>query len=174
MYGTPGIHRYILPLGLLHDETDRGPLWDPRQNMHAYTYDAARDYLRSSTLNPYSPTEWFYYIGHWGDKAYPLSDSRQYRFAGEYHYSNGPIGPRFKNLRRQKVCQQARQACVIKHWRPGAQKEIDHDAGRDWGDGKGEEISDEDWALFLDEQGMDSTVGARAALGEEVGADELG
>ena len=29
MYATPGLHPYILPWGLLHDQTDRGPLWDP-------------------------------------------------------------------------------------------------------------------------------------------------
>lgn len=173
MYGTPGIHRYILPLGLLHDTTDRGPLWDPRQNMHAYTYDPARDYLRSSTLNPFSPTEWFYYIGHWGDKAYPLSDSRQYRFAGEYHYVNGPLGPRFKNLRRKKICQQVRQECIVKHWRPGAQEEfpeVDHDAGRGWGGaGSGEEVSEEEKEEFLDEEGREKTEGARLALGIELG-----
>lgn len=106
MYGTPGRHNYILPLGLLADETDRGPLWDPRENVHAYTYDHRADVLRAATRNPFSPTEWFYFMGHWGDARYPMSDSRQYRFVTEYHYVAGPLGPRYKNLRRGHVCQQ--------------------------------------------------------------------
>ncbi|KAL1846052.1 Vacuolar protein sorting-associated protein 62 [Paecilomyces lecythidis] len=117
MYATPGIHEYILPWGLLHDETDRGPLWDPVLNSHTYTYDYLNDTLRASVLNPNSPTEWFYFNGHWGDKFYPLGDQRQYRFAGQYHYVNGPLGPRFKNLNRRKVCQgSVHDPCVIRNW----------------------------------------------------------
>lgn len=117
MYATPDVHPYILPWGLLHDVTDRGPLWDPLLNKHAYTYDHANDTLRASTATPTSPTEWFNFRGHWGDKFYPLGDSRQYRFAGQYHYVNGPLGPRFKHLNRRKVCQGSDKAtCVIKDW----------------------------------------------------------
>ncbi|KAJ5215528.1 uncharacterized protein N7498_001935 [Penicillium cinerascens] len=117
MYATAGVHEYILPWGLLHDVTDRGPLWDPLLNSHAYTYDFDNDALRASTFNPASPTEWFHFRGHWGDKFYQLSDSRQYRFAGQYHYVNGPLGPRFKHLNRRKVCQGPDSApCVIKDW----------------------------------------------------------
>ncbi|KAF2147024.1 uncharacterized protein K452DRAFT_282010 [Aplosporella prunicola CBS 121167] len=105
MYATPGTHAYILPWGLLHDVTDRGPLWDPLLNAHSYTYDYAADKLRASALTPQAPTNWFYYKGHWGDKFYPLSDPRQYRFAGQYHYVNGPLGPRHKNLGRKRICQ---------------------------------------------------------------------
>lgn len=105
MYATPGVHNYVLPFGILHDITDRGPLWDPTLNLHAYTYDYRNDTLRTSTLTPKSPRGWFYFMGHWGDKFYPLSDPRQYRFAGQYHYVNGPLGPRFKNLGRRRVCQ---------------------------------------------------------------------
>jgi hypothetical protein len=117
LYPTPGVHSYILPWGLLHDETDRGPLWDPLLNSHAYTYDYANDTLRASTSNPSSPTAWFYFNGHWGDKFYPLADGRQYRFAGQYHYVNGPLGPRFKHLNRRKVCQGPDdRPCVVKDW----------------------------------------------------------
>ncbi|EGP86512.1 uncharacterized protein MYCGRDRAFT_22198, partial [Zymoseptoria tritici IPO323] len=105
MYATPGLHPYILPFGLLHDETDRGPLWDPVQNFQAYTYNPLTRTVRSSTLNPTSPTQWFDFAGHWGDKFYELGDPRQYRFAGQYHYVNGPTGPKFKNLGRRAVCQ---------------------------------------------------------------------
>ncbi|KAL4885359.1 hypothetical protein BJY04DRAFT_180742 [Aspergillus karnatakaensis] len=115
MYATPGTHHYVLPGNLLFDRTDRGPLWDPLLNSHMYTYDHVNDELRASTRNPTAPTEWFYFNGHWGDKFYPLGDHRQYRFAGQYHYVNGPLGPRFKHLDRHKVCQTPDTApCVIK------------------------------------------------------------
>jgi hypothetical protein len=113
MYGTPGNHPYVLPWGLLHDVTDRGPLWDPTLNFHGYTYDYMNDTLRASSLTPYSPTGWFYFTGHWGDKFYPLSDRRQYRFVGQYHYVNGPLGPRYKNLGRNKICQ-GNGECLLK------------------------------------------------------------
>jgi len=117
MYATPGIHRYILPWGLLQDETDKGPLWDPLLNSHTYTYDYMTDTLRASNHTPQAPTQWFYFQGHWGDKFYPLDDDRQYRFAGQYHYVNGPLGPRFKNLGRTKICQgRSTESCVIKNW----------------------------------------------------------
>ncbi|EME81324.1 carbohydrate-binding module family 18 protein [Pseudocercospora fijiensis CIRAD86] len=119
MYGTPGLHPYILPWGLLHDETDRGPLWDPVQNLQSYTYDAKNRTMRASMLNPTSPVEWLNYAGHWGDKYYPLSDPRQYRFAGQYHYVNGPTGPKFKNLGRKNVCQR-HGTCEVRHWLGGA------------------------------------------------------
>ncbi|KAI9696304.1 MAG: Vacuolar protein sorting-associated protein 62 [Bogoriella megaspora] len=157
MYGTPGTHAYILPWGLLHDETDRGPLWDPTLNLFSYTYQLpkkpfedpddpelhevtpsalpsdlagpidtsatpqdlnstfGRAILRASTLTPKAPLEWFLYRGHWGDKKYPLDDSRQYRFAGQYHYVDGPTGPWAKNLARKNICQSPGK-CIIRHW----------------------------------------------------------
>ena len=115
MYATPGTHPYILPLGVLHDETDRGPLWDPALNTFTYTYNPVTDTLSASNRTPDAPIPWFYFAGKWGDKFYPLNDDRQYGFAGEYHYVNGPLGPRFKNLGRRKVCQgQYSDPCVIK------------------------------------------------------------
>ena len=145
MYATPGTHSYILPWGLLHDQTDWGPLWDPTLNVHAYTYDFKNDTLRSSILTPKAPTEWFFFNGHWGDKFYPLSDPRQYRFAGQYHYVNGPLGPRFKNLGRTKICGgSAAEPCVIKNWLGGSNRL------RRWqGLGTGEEMSPEDERRFL-------------------------
>lgn len=117
MYATPGLHPYVLPWGILHDQTDRGPLWDPSLNSHTYTYDYKKDILRPSNYTPDSPTSWFHFAGHWGDKFYPLGDKRQYRFAGQYHYVNGPLGPKFKNLGRKKICGGPEsQPCVIKHW----------------------------------------------------------
>lgn len=117
MYATSGLHPYILPWGILHDQTDRGPLWDPSLNSHTYTYDTKQGILRASNLTPDSPTSWFHFAGHWGDKFYPLGDKRQYRFAGQYHYVNGPLGPKFKNLGRKKICGGPEsQPCVIKQW----------------------------------------------------------
>lgn len=117
MYATPGAHPYVLPFGILHDQTDRGPLWDPLLNSHTYTYSPHKDDLRASNVTPRAPVEWFYYAGHWGDKYYPLNDERQYEFAGQYHYVTGPLGPRFKNLNRRKVCQgRYTDPCVIKNW----------------------------------------------------------
>ncbi|KAH6644399.1 hypothetical protein C7974DRAFT_383474 [Boeremia exigua] len=113
MYGTAGTHPYVLPGGILHDVTDRGPLWDPTMNMYSYTYDYQRDHLATSNLTPEAPIGFFYFAGHWGDKFYPLSDPRQYRFLGQYHYVNGPLGPRFKNLGRQQICQ-GNGDCILK------------------------------------------------------------
>jgi len=118
MYATPGLHPYVLPWGLLHDETDRGPLWDPLLNHHGFVYNYTSGVLRSSAQTPKAPVSWFDYLGRWGDKFYPLSDPRQYRFAGQYHYVSGPLGPKFKNLGRQLVCQ-GNKKCVIKNWLGG-------------------------------------------------------
>ena len=114
MYATASIQPYMLPFGLLSDSTARGPLWDPVMNLKSYTYDAFNNILRASALNPAAATSWFYYTGHWGDQVYPLGDWRQYRFAGEYHYSSGPSGPKDKNLKRRRVCQNEKRECPIK------------------------------------------------------------
>ncbi|KAF1925829.1 uncharacterized protein M421DRAFT_423389 [Didymella exigua CBS 183.55] len=114
MYATAGVHPYVLPGGILHDVTDRGPLWDPSMNMYSYTYDYQRDHLATSNITPEAPIGFFYFAGHWGDKFYPLSDPRQYRFLGQYHYVNGPLGPRFKNLGRQQICQ-GNGDCILKN-----------------------------------------------------------
>ncbi|KAF2445604.1 hypothetical protein P171DRAFT_472324 [Karstenula rhodostoma CBS 690.94] len=145
MYATSGVHPYILPGGILHDVTDRGPLWDPTKNMHSYTYDYRRDELKSSTKTPKSPIGFFYFMGHWGDKFYPLSDSRQYRFLGQYHYVNGPLGPRFKNLGRKEICQ-GNGECILKKW-IGDKKSRPH-VKRYPLVGHGEEMSEEDMHRF--------------------------
>jgi hypothetical protein len=123
MYALPGVHPYILPFKLLKDVTDKGPLWDPALNKYAYHYDytledsddvgdedgvAADSEPRSLTpaaKNPAAPTSWFHYGGQWGDQVYSLADPRQWRIFGQYHYVTGPNGPRFKTLKRSKLCQ---------------------------------------------------------------------
>jgi hypothetical protein len=145
MYATPGFHEYVLPWGLLHDTTDRGPLWDPLLNSHYYTYDFLTDDLRASNLSPLSPIEWFYFNGHWGDKFYQLGDRRQYRFGGQYHYVNGPLGPRFKHLGRRKVCQgRYEKSCVIRNF-----VEEENRLKRWVGVGVGEELEDEDLGSIM-------------------------
>ncbi|KAF2477891.1 uncharacterized protein BDR25DRAFT_206786 [Lindgomyces ingoldianus] len=145
MYATADTHPYILPGGILHDVTDRGPLWDPLLNVHSFTYDYTNDTLRSSNVTPHAPIGWFYFMGHWGDKFYPLSDPRQYRFLGQYHYVNGPLGPRFKNLGRKHVCQ-GNGECLIKAWvGPKRARRM----RRFPGVGEGEEMSEEDVRRFV-------------------------
>ncbi|PSS27591.1 hypothetical protein M430DRAFT_24027 [Amorphotheca resinae ATCC 22711] len=133
MYAMPGLQPYVLPFGLLADVTDKGPLWDPALNFLAYHFNTTithnadaksmppeppspesphtskvhrrTDMLQPASCNPDAPMGWFWFKGHWGDKFYQLADERQWRFAGQYHYVNGPLGPRFKNLGRSRVCQ---------------------------------------------------------------------
>ncbi|CAK7268553.1 Vacuolar protein sorting-associated protein 62 [Sporothrix epigloea] len=129
MYALPGKHPYVLPFKMLRDETDKGPLWDPAKNNLAYHYDYVLDReqeaigesrkgpgdqqthpasLTPASSNPDAPTSWFHFRGLWGDDLYELGDRRQWRLFGQYHYTEGPAGPKFKNLGRQKVCQTER------------------------------------------------------------------
>ncbi|KAK0652693.1 hypothetical protein B0T16DRAFT_406653 [Cercophora newfieldiana] len=118
MYALGGLHPYVLPFKMLKDITDKGPLWDPALNHYAFWYDYERDReeadlppdqertsLTPAASNPGLPTSWFHFDGYWGDDIYPLSDKRQWRLFSEYHYTTGPLGPKFKNLDRRKVCQ---------------------------------------------------------------------
>lgn len=113
MYPAPGAHPYVLPFGLLADETDKGPLWDPAANAYAYHYDYTAgvdnpEGLEPAATNPDAATDWFHFDRPWGDELYPLRDERQWRLFGQYHYITGPRGPKFKNLARRKVCQNER------------------------------------------------------------------
>ncbi|EEP76078.1 conserved hypothetical protein [Uncinocarpus reesii 1704] len=140
MYATPGIHAYILPWGLLRDRTDTGPLWDPALNLHAYIYSVNNDTLYPSSRTPHAPTEWFSFRGHWGDKIYPLSDDRQYRFAGQYHYDQG-----FKRLGRRKVCPGPEEgACIIRDEIMGKGGRKDVKAAGAWNAGLSEDDEEED------------------------------
>ena len=57
---------------------------------------------------------------------------------------NGPLGPRFKNLGRRKVCQGgAQEECVVKHWLEAA-GEVPR-VGR--GEGEGEDWPDDEGVL---------------------------
>ncbi|KUI60579.1 Putative vacuolar protein sorting-associated protein TDA6 [Cytospora mali] len=61
--------------------------------------------LTAASSNPDAPTSWFHFDGPWGDELYTLGDERQWRLFGQYHYVTGPMGPKFKHLGREKVCQ---------------------------------------------------------------------
>lgn len=104
-YATPGPHYYAIPFHLLADHTDAGDLWDISKNNYIYHYNLTSDVLTPDSSNIDAPIEWFHYEGRWGDRSYPMSDSRQYRVAGQYHYVNGPTGPKDKNMDRIDICQ---------------------------------------------------------------------
>lgn len=61
--------------------------------------------LVPASSNPKAPTSWFHFDGPWGDEIYSLGDARQWRLFGQYHYVTGPMGPKFKRLGRETVCQ---------------------------------------------------------------------
>lgn len=61
--------------------------------------------LVPAASNPDAPTSWFHFDGPWGDELYSLGDDRQWRLFGQYHYVSGPMGPKFKRLGRDTVCQ---------------------------------------------------------------------
>ncbi|KAK6359725.1 Vacuolar protein sorting-associated protein 62 [Orbilia brochopaga] len=112
-YATAGKQEYIVPLGLLADNTDTGPLWDLTLNSRMYNYNLTNKLLLPAANNPEAPIAWFYFDGHWGDKFYPFNDTRQYGLLGEAHYISGPLGPRWKNLGRKTVCQRDDEECII-------------------------------------------------------------
>jgi hypothetical protein len=93
-----------------------------------------RDAFIPASSNPSAPTSWFWYSGHWGDKFYELGDWRQWRFVGQYHYVNGPLGPRFKNLGRSKVCQSGWSCRIL--------DSISDKKGKSWIRKRGVEVRD--------------------------------
>ncbi|KAF8534509.1 hypothetical protein BDD12DRAFT_756105, partial [Trichophaea hybrida] len=111
-YATPGPHYYAIPLHLLADHTDKGYLWDPAKNNYLYHYNLETDKLTPDADNLNAPTGWFHFNGKWGDRFYPLTDKRQYRVVGQYHFVNGPTGPKHKNLGRTEVCQNE-GSCIV-------------------------------------------------------------
>lgn len=141
MYAQPGKHPYVLPFGLLADVCDKGPLWDPSLNYLAYHYNTTithdadaeslttnfpmrimKDSLQPAASNPKAPMGWWWFKGHWGDKFYTLADRRQWRFVGQYHYVNGPLGPIFKNLGRSRVCQSRGECRIVESLKEGKKR----------------------------------------------------
>ncbi|KAJ3018804.1 hypothetical protein HKX48_002621 [Thoreauomyces humboldtii] len=114
--GNNGKHPYSLPLGVLADYTSDASsaiMVDASQNYRGYCYSAA-DGFQATHDTPDKDVSWLQWAGNWGDKQYPNSDPRQYGFAGQYHYVNGPTGPVQKNLLRVDICEKTSgSACVI-------------------------------------------------------------
>lgn len=81
--------------------------------------------LTPASSNPEAPTSWFHFDGPWGDEIYSLGDERQWRLFGQYHYVTGPMGPKFKRLGRNTVCQSAK--CRILHSIAEGRKSSWHD-----------------------------------------------
>lgn len=140
MYAQPGKHPYVLPFKLLADVTDKGPLWDPALNYLAYHLNTSithgadaksltnlpmstmKESLQPAATNPKAPMGWWWFKGHWGDKFYDLGDPRQWRFVGQFHYVNGPLGPRFKNLGRSRVCQSRGECRIVNSLKEGKKR----------------------------------------------------
>ena len=106
-------HRaYFLNMSITHDVDTQVavPGWIPpvdelpSLDMQTLPPELDEQRFEPALNNPDAPTGWFWYSGHWGDKFYTLGDWRQWRFARQYHYVNGPMGPRYKNLGRSTVC----------------------------------------------------------------------
>lgn len=81
--------------------------------------------LVPASSNPRAPTSWFHFEGPWGDELYSLGDERQWRLFGQYHYVSGPMGPKFKRLGRQTVCQ--KDTCRMLHSIEEGRKSSWHD-----------------------------------------------
>lgn len=121
-YASPGKHAYALPFGLLGDECSQGHLWDPALNLLSYVHypqtpgSSQKPQFLASLNNPQARTSWLEYTGRWGDRKYSLGDKkgRNYRFAGEYKYLDGPTGPWDKSLNRDHICEHANKPCIIR------------------------------------------------------------
>ncbi|TDZ40752.1 Vacuolar protein sorting-associated protein 62 [Colletotrichum trifolii] len=136
MYPNPGNHPYVLPFNMLKDVTDRGHLWDPAKNTYSYWYDPKKetdvpsstgnrtcsrnpDGFTPSAENPDAPTSWLSFMGAWGDNIYPLADARQWRLFNQYHYDEGPYGPKLKNLERRALCLRGHRCNILEAITPG-------------------------------------------------------
>lgn len=101
---VPSVPTSSQPDGIKLSTSPHSP--PPSSPNHSHTLSPLQQsqILTPTSHNPAAPISWFFFAGHWGDKFYELGDSRQWRLAGQYHYVNGPLGPRFKNLGRKWVC----------------------------------------------------------------------
>lgn len=99
----------------MQDVTDKGPLLDPTLSAYYYAYDADSD-----TFTAYDdgvPVDWLYFNGRWGDEQYPESDPRQELVLGIEElakYSDGPTGPRDKQMNRTEVCPDNGNLCIVR------------------------------------------------------------
>lgn len=113
-YPSTGQHAHDLPWSILNDFTDRGPLWNPKMNYLAYTFDPSSDKLTYANGSiPFREAEygdWLLYDGTWGDPLLNETDPRQVWAPApfEWRYIDGPTGPLTKHLERTSPCQRAK------------------------------------------------------------------
>jgi len=98
---TSGDHPYSLPLGLLKDQTNKGPRWDITKNFRGFWYnpsngaiDAAPGAGSGGDLQPGEGTSWLNFGGQWGDKQWPTSKLGQYCLFDQCNIVGGPTGKR--------------------------------------------------------------------------------
>ncbi|CZT15287.1 related to VPS62 Vacuolar Protein Sorting [Ramularia collo-cygni] len=120
-YAKPGTHDHTipgvdLPVGLLEDHTDAGPLWDPTLSAYYYSFDPQTSKFEAYDDDDEStPVAWLYFTGNWGDEKYAKSDPRQDCPLGVdalCRYSGGPTGPIDKDLDRKNVCPDSQEICI--------------------------------------------------------------
>lgn len=119
-YAIGGTHDHTIPNlnignfeGVLTDFTDQGKLWDPLYSAAYYSYQPSPETFTAYDETSY-PTGWLYFQGKWGDQQYPKSDKRQKELFGNAKYSDGPTGPRDKQLARKDVCPSNGQPCILR------------------------------------------------------------
>lgn len=122
-YATKGGHdhtipHFNLPFGLIMDHTERGVRYDPLLSAHSFTVTFDGDTSHFTAHDAAVPTDWLAFTGRWGDKAYPDTDPRQVNFLrlGFRKFSDGPTGPRDKELNRKRVTPRG-QLCWIRPYR---------------------------------------------------------
>jgi hypothetical protein len=119
-YAMGGTHDHLipnfnLPGGVLEDYTNRGTYWDPVLSSYFYRFDP-----NANNFTPYgviadTPTNWLYFKGRWGDQEYPTSDKRQVKLFGQAKFSSGPSGPADKQIKRDKVCPDNGNICIVRN-----------------------------------------------------------
>jgi len=119
-YATSGDHDYTLPLGLLKDQTNKGPIWDVTKNFRGFWYTPSSGAISiapgaasGGLVQSSEGTSWLNFGGPWGDQKWPTNKFGQYCIGDECHISDGPTGPLSKNLGRTVPCQDE-SSCTVK------------------------------------------------------------
>lgn len=107
-YATPGQHCHDLPLNLLCDQTDAGPLWDPTLNFRGFWFDSAASTFSvaggadvGGQEEPAEGAGWLSFAGAWGDEQYKILEHGQYCIdipdvVDECKFVSGPTGEYFR------------------------------------------------------------------------------